>query len=450
MSSAPRPVRLAPLLPLALALATVATAPVAQSEWAPPVRAAPASPAARAAPGDDLASLNDRARAALEKNQPGEAVELLEKALKLDPTQPVIRGNLAWAYFKRGQQSLADYRLDQAGADYKKAVELNPDEGGYAMHLGQLLLRRYRLEEAEKVVRTLLERHPDALDGWLLLGDISSLQDDLPGAQQAYEKAAASSDAELAALARTAADRTARQYAVEKDYRTDTTPFFIIRGPSQSKGPLMSVRLANVLDRSRAEVCAALNVSPQRRATVVLYPPDAFRQVTGTHDWVGGLFDRKIRLPIDDVERDLPVIESAFRHEFTHLIVSELSPGCPVFLNEGLADVMGEGRGQGLAKLAAYLDAHGLARDAVPSVTALPASFMEIADKDQVELAYLVSYAFVDHVVNFHGLGPVMDWVQGVGAHPVDEAYRAATGRTLADEEALFRDQLRHAGAPRR
>ncbi|HVQ25476.1 MAG TPA: hypothetical protein VMV01_09860, partial [Planctomycetota bacterium] len=82
MSSAPRPARLAPLLPLALALATVATAPVAQSEWAPPVRAAPAAPIAPAAPGDDLASLNDRARAALEKNQPGEAVELLEKALK--------------------------------------------------------------------------------------------------------------------------------------------------------------------------------------------------------------------------------------------------------------------------------------------------------------------------------------------------------------------------------
>ena len=286
MSSAPRPARLAPLLPLALALATVATAPVAQSEWAPPVRAAPAAPVARAAPGDDLASLNDRARAALEKNQPGEAVELLEKALKLDPTQPVIRGNLAWAYFKRGQQSLADYRLDQAGADYKKAVELNPDESGYAMHLGQLLLRRYRLEEAEKVVRTLLERHPDALDGWLLLGDISSLQDDLPGAQQAYEKAAASSDAELAALARTAADRTARQYAVEKDYRTDTTPFFIIRGPSQSKGPLMSVRLANVLDRSRAEVCASLNVSPQRRATVVLYrPTPSARSPARTTGW---------------------------------------------------------------------------------------------------------------------------------------------------------------------
>ena len=443
MSTAARP---APLLwlPLALVLAPGALAPAAQSAWAPPVRAAPAAPAAPAA-GDDLASLNDRARAALEKNQPGEAVQLLEKARQIDPSQPVIRQNLAWAYFKRGQQALGDYRLDQAGADYRQAVELNPDETGYAMHLGQLLLRRYRLDEAEKVVRALLDAHPDALDGWLLLGDISSLQDDLPGASQAYEKASASSDKDLAALARTAADRTARQYAVEKDYRTDSTPFFVIRGPAQSKGPLMSVRLANVLDRARAEVCAALNVSPQRKATVILYPPDAFREVTGTHDWVGGLFDRKIRLPIDDVERDLPLIEAAFRHEFTHLIVSEIAPACPVFLNEGLADVMGDGRGKGLAKLADYLDAHKLSRDSVPSVTTLPASFIEISDQGQVELAYLVSYAFVDHVVNFHGMGPVMDWVQGVGAHPVDEAYRAATGRTLADEESLFRDQLRSA-----
>jgi len=406
---------------------------------------APRAPAS----GDDLASLNDRARAALDKNQPAEAVQLLERARKLDPSQPVIRTNLAWAYFKRGQQALADYRLDQASADYRQAVELNPDEDGYRLHLAQLLLRRYRLDEAEKVARELLDRSPDSADGWMVMGDIDSLQDDLPGAGKAYEKAAASTDAALAAVARAAADRTARQYAVEKDYRTDTTPFFVIRGPARSQGPLMSVRLANVLDRARAEVCAALDVSPQRKATVVLYPPEAFREVTGTHAWVAGLFDRKIRLPIADIERDLPEIEASFRHEFTHLIVSEIAPSCPVFLNEGLAEVMGEGRGHGLAKLAQYLDDRKLPRDSVPRISELPDSFMDISDPDQVALAYLLSYAFVDHVVTFHGMGPVMSWVVEVGAKPMPEAFQSATGRTLADEESLFREQLRKAD-PRR
>lgn len=398
------------------------------------------------APGDDVASLNDRARAALDQDQPGEAVTLLEKAHKLDPSQEVIRTNLAWAYFKRGKQALGDYRLDQAGADYRRAIELNPNETGYQLHLAQLLVRRYRLDEAEKVIRELLANAPDNLDGWLVLGDIDSLQDDLPAAQEAYEKAAASTDRQLADMARSAADRTGRQYAVEKNYRTDTTPYFVIRGPSQSKGPLMSVRVANVLDRARAEVCAALNVSPQRKATVVLYPPDAFREVTGTHEWVGGLFDRKIRLPITDVERDLPDIERSFRHEFTHLIVSEIAPACPVFLNEGLAQVMGEGRGQGTAKLAQFLDQRRIARESIPSVSELPASFMEISDPEQVSLAYLVSYAFVDHAIKFHGTGPVMNWVQGVGGKPVDQAYQAATGRSLRDEESLFREQLRTFG----
>ena len=440
MTSAARAALLALLLALPLPPAVASAQPATQPAAA---RAVPA------ASGDTLASLNDRARQALEKDRPGEAVELLERARKLDPQQPVILQNLAWAYFKRGQQALGQYRLDQAGADYRQAVAFNPDEGGYRMHLGQLLLRRYRLDEAESVVGELLEQHPEHLDAWLVMGDIASLQDDLPGAQEAYEKAAVSTDAELAGLARAAADRTARQHAVEKDYRTDTTPFFVIRGPAQSKGPLMSVRLANVLDRARAEVCGALNVSPQRRATVVLYPPDAFREVTGTHAWVGGLFDRKIRLPIADVERDLDQIEASFRHEFTHLIVSEMAPGCPVFLNEGLAEVMGEGRGKGLAKLAEWLDARKLARDSLPGVLELPASFMEIGDPERVEQAYLLSYAFVDHVVQFHGLGPVVNWIVEVGARPVDEAYRAATGRALADEESLFREQLRQV-RPRR
>jgi hypothetical protein len=60
---------------------------------------------------------------------------------------------------------------------------------------------------------------------------------------------------------------------------------------------------------------------------------------------------------------------------------------------------------------------------------------------------YLLSYAFVDHVVQFWGMEPVKKWIVGVGSKPLDEAYQAATGRTLEAEETLFREQLRKAGA---
>ena len=431
------------LLVLCAAPSTAATlpAPLAPAPLAP----APLAPARAAlAAADEVNDLNDRARKALDDGKPSEAVLLLQKAVKLAPAEPVLAKNLAWAYFQRGKGQAADFRFDEAIGDYREAAKLNPEEIGYRVNLGQLLMRGYRLDEAEDVLAGAVKDAPKSWDCWLLLGDTLGLQDHLPEALDAYGKAAGGDDAEVAGIARSARERTQRQYAVEKDYRTDLTTFFTIRGPNT--GAAFGVRLAGVLERARTEVCNALGVSPQHRNTiVVLYPPDEFRKVTGTHEWVGGLFDRKIRLPIADVERDRLSIEAAFRHEFTHLIVSEISPSCPTFVNEGLAQVMEFGRGNGMKRLADYLDARPGGRAGAPAIGDLPASFVDIPDRDTVSVAYLLSYAFLDHVISLYGSGAAMNWVRALASEPLADAYKTATGRTLESEESRFRELLRTA-----
>ncbi len=391
---------------------------------------------------DEVNDLNDRARKALDEGKPAEAVLLLQKALKLSPDEPVLSRNLAWAYYQRGQGWAADFRFDEAIGDYRQAVKLNAEEIGYRVNLGQLLMRNYRLDEAEDVLAAAVKDAPTSWDCWLLLGDTLGLQDRLPEALAAYDKALGGDDAQVAAIARTSKERTERQYAVEKNYRTDLTTFFTIRGPNTSAA--FGSKLAGVLERARTEVCSALAVSPEHRNTiVVLYPPEEFRAVTGTHEWVGGLFDRKIRLPIADVERDRLQIEAAFRHEFTHLIVSEITPGCPTLVNEGLAQVMEFGRGNGMKRLADYLDARPGGRAGLQAIGDLPASFVDIADRDTVALAYLLSYAFMDHVISLYGAGAAMAWVRELASKPLPEAYKAATGRTFESEEARFRELVR-------
>jgi len=397
------------------------------------------------AAGDQVSDLNDRARAALDAGRPAEAVQLLQKAVLLEPDEPVLGKNLAWALFERGRLAAEAHRSADALADWQQAWKLNPDEPGYASHAGQLLLRQYRLDEAEKLLRDALVRHADHADGWLLLGDTLALQDRLPEAVEAYDTAAAKGTGRLAEIARAASARTAREHEVEKDYRLDRTPYFDILGPIDTQGPQFGARLAAVLERARAEVCAALDVHPQHRATVVLYPPEAFRAATGTHAWVGGLFDRKIRLPIADVDRDAPQIEAAFRHEFTHLIVSELAAECPTFLNEGLAQVMEHGRGKGLPRLLTYLDARPGGRAALPHLADLPDSFVSLADSEAVTQAYLLSHAFIDELVMLNGTGPVLAWVRALDDQPLDEAFESAFRRPLREQEEMFRDRVRTA-----
>jgi tetratricopeptide (TPR) repeat protein len=393
------------------------------------------------ASAQDVADLNQRAKQALENGQAADAVLYLESAAALKPDDSVLARNLGYAYFKRGQAHYDAFAWEAALGDYRRAIVKVPDEVGYRLHLASLALRLYRLDEALSASRSAVKADPENALAHQLLGDTLNLLDELPQAQVAYRKAQELGDDELAARAAKALARTGRQYAVEKDYRTDVTSTFVIRHPGDTE----FLELAELLDRARAEVCNTFDEFPRNKAIVVLYPPEAFRAVTGAHDWVGGLFDRKIRLPVADPKLDGERIEASFRHEYTHLIMSELSPRCPVYLNEGLAQLAEYGRGQGISRLVEYMEKSGIARQDLPRIEDLPESFLELGDSGQVHLGYLLSFAFVDHVVSQHGMGAAIRWVRALEGQSPAEAYQKAIGRTLQHEETLFRELVRTA-----
>lgn len=397
--------------------------------------------------GDDsvirgrISDLNGRAKEALDGGRPAEAVLFLESAQALAPDDLVLTRNLAFAHYRVAETLQAAHDTDAARAAFVRAWALDDSQAAYGLHGASLSLRAFALDRALAQLDEVLARHPDSANGRLMRGDVLNLLDRLDESLAAYERALELGDATVAAAAETGRARTERQLAVERDYVSEETAYFVIRHPPASD----HLRLVGVLERARVEVCHALGAFPRHKALVVLYPPQAFRTVTGTHDWVGGLFDRKIRLPIADVAQDSAEVETAFRHEFCHLMVSEWNPRCPTFVNEGLAQVMEFGRGQGLARLVDHLDGRGSSRESLPTLAELPDSFVTMADREAVGLGYLLSYAFVDHVAERHGMGAVVRWIQALEHSSLEDAYRATTGRTLEHEEQLFRELLRTA-----
>lgn len=396
--------------------------------------------AALAAP-DEVNRLNDEARQKLESGQPADAVLLLESAAHLSPDDDVIRRNLAFAHYKVGDKLLDLLDQPAAAAAFARAWALDDEEPGYGLHLASLRLRAYELQPALKVLDEVVARHALSADAQLMRGDVLSLLDRQQEALAAYDVALEHGDERVVSAATLARGRAERQLAVEQDYVSEETAYFVVRHPQGSS----HLNLLGVLERARVEVCHALGSFPDHKALVVLYPPESFREVTGTHEWVGGLFDRRIRLPIAEGEAARVQVETSFRHEFAHLMVSEWNPRCPTYLNEGLAQVLEMGRGGGMQKLVRHLDQRGLSRESVPHLEDMPASFLGLSDRSAVSLGYLASYAFVDHVAEQHGLGAVVSWIRRMERSPIEVAYRTATGRELEKEEALFRELVRTA-----
>jgi Flp pilus assembly protein TadD len=92
--------------------------------------------------GDDANALNSLGYLLADSGQKlDEAVDLLQRALKLEPDNPSYLDSLGWAYFQQGRLDLADGPLTRAAAKLT-------DSSVVQDHLGDLRLKQQRFADA--------------------------------------------------------------------------------------------------------------------------------------------------------------------------------------------------------------------------------------------------------------------------------------------------------------
>jgi tetratricopeptide (TPR) repeat protein len=363
-------------------------------------------------------------------DMPG-AEALLREAHRLEPANGLVAKNLQATLINLGFDEIAGERFDRAVARFVEALTLG-ERGeirrglGYAYYrLGHLDLAQQSLERARR------DGAADA-ETYLTLGQIYLERRDQPRALAMLEQALAAG-ADRPGLASTVA-RLRRDAEVEEGFHALASSHFVLKFEGRENTQAGRVVL-NTLEDAYRTVGARFAYYPLDRLEVILYPDEAFREVTNSPHWSGGVYDGRIKLPIGGLARGSERLSRTLRHEYAHAAIVTLSrTKAPVWLNEGLAQVAedtgDEGRGGRLQR--------ALAEGGLIALSELEHGFTRL-DREQASLAYAEAYFAAEYLLRQKGSYNVRRLLETMAtAETTDAAFRQALGLSYPEFETRF------------
>jgi hypothetical protein len=362
----------------------------------PPVAEVAPEPAPGPAPDDRAsraAEAKERGTASLEAGDPQGAIPDLVLAAELAPGDVEARFALGLAYFQLDDHARARPELEAA-------LERDPRCAPALEYLGRIEYAAGRMDRALADYRAALAAAPER----------AGLK-------------------ELIAQAE-------RDGKVEASFTERYTDHFHMKCEGGAAEQAVADRVADALERAYLDVGFALGQYPGRRIPVILYADRAFYEVTGSHGWVGGLFDGKIRIPVKDLFRhDDGALARVATHEYAHACIYTLAPRCPTWLQEGLAQHF-EGARPDPAALSGAAS--------LPPFASLGETFVTTRDPDAARLRYAASLGFVEFLIARRGVGEVAGALRELGAgKSLDQALERSFGSPLAALDAEWRASLR-------
>lgn len=219
-----------------------------------------------------------------------------------------------------------------------KYLSWKPDDLQAQLALGVLYLRQGNYSQAEDILSQARIKNENSADLEYLLGNSYYLQEKNELARRFLEHS-------LALKYRPEVEQLLRKIEgenrAEDNFKQANSLHFLVKYEGRQDHESLGTALLSSLEKSYNELETALDFSPHESIAVILYPDEVFRDITRTPNWVSALNDGKIRLPLKGITQIDETLKQMLKHELTHSFI-RLKTGysCPVWLNEGLAQVL--------------------------------------------------------------------------------------------------------------
>jgi tetratricopeptide (TPR) repeat protein len=264
-------------------------------------------------------------------------------------------------------------------------------------NLGNKYYQERDLSRARYAFLEALEIDPANFITLRMLGEIAYFSQRLPDAKRYWDEALAikPDDQSLIALLR----KLEKENEVEGKLESSSLANFDIRyHGSDSNFNVYDIQ-GDLLEAYQ-EVGYDFNYYPVRSIVVLLYTGQEFSQIRNTPNWVGALYDGKIRLPVKGEQQEGALIKTILWHEYTHALINDATgSNCPRWLHEGLAQYQ-------QAKVAPIdqspLDSALRNGDLIP-LSQLDRAFGFDQSASKARLAYAQAYSLTEYLVGKYG-----------------------------------------------
>ncbi len=326
----------------------------------------------------------------------------------------------------------------RAAADsLRQALRFAPNHPGLLLRLATLEIQLERYDAALTHLRPVVRDSRLAFEGYRLQGWVYYRKEEMNRAVAAWERALRlRSDSELEAQLR----RIRREADASGDFRQQASGHFLLRYEGDiAKPPRLARTVLRALDRMYGDLSHEFNLAPREAIVVLFYPNQAFYALTGLPPGVHGVYDGKIRVPVEGLVSLTPALEQVLRHELVHAFVFLKSRGrARRWLQEGLAQWHAHQRPQhapsAFRSLFEPRDGSALGR--------IEAGFG--GDWNQVTAAYSAAWLVVDTLQRRFGRGDMVQMLDALAAgRGTEAALRRAYRLRPADLDRLVFDALR-------
>jgi len=316
---------------------------------------------------------------------------------------------------KQGYQQAAVFQARQGDPEgaiqkYQQALKLLPKDLSLTLALGYLQVTQSHYLEAVDLLLPAADRYPKSADLRMLLGSAFYGMENLDEAIAQWNKALAIQDNPHLHEAIAKAER---ERDISGSYRELRSEHFLLRYEGEL-GEKLSGEVLSSLEASFQNLVLDLDFSPPEVIVALLYPNQAFQDITRSPTWVGAINDGKIRVPVSGLNQVNAELARVLKHELTHSFVRQITMGrCPTWFNEGLAQLE---EGATTATMGAQL-ARALATGRLPSFPALEGPFLNLP-QDQVALAYAKSLAALEYLRTTFDMSEICNLLKAMPSQP--------------------------------